>query len=115
MIRRPPRSTLFPYTTLFRSNDRPDLDRAATGHRNPRGDGNRLVEIGRIDQEVAAQLLLGLRERTVGHHPLALAHPDGRGRRGGLERSGGAILARGTELVRQLRRLAVTPLALGLV
>src|SRR3712207_6919285 len=23
MIRRPPRSTLFPYTTLFRSNDRP--------------------------------------------------------------------------------------------
>src|SRR5256885_12105198 len=27
MIRRPPRSTLFPYTTLFRSNDRlPDRD-----------------------------------------------------------------------------------------
>src|SRR3712207_6963018 len=29
MIRRPPRSTLFPYTTLFRSDDRaatPDLD-----------------------------------------------------------------------------------------
>src|SRR2546429_1033619 len=24
MIRRPPRSTLFPYTTLFRSRDRPD-------------------------------------------------------------------------------------------
>src|SRR5262245_62625941 len=24
MIRRPPRSTLFPYTTLFRSTDRPD-------------------------------------------------------------------------------------------
>src|SRR5689334_23968948 len=24
MIRRPPRSTLFPYTTLFRSNDLPD-------------------------------------------------------------------------------------------
>src|SRR2546426_2505937 len=24
MIRRPPRSTLFPYTTLFRSPDRPD-------------------------------------------------------------------------------------------
>src|SRR3712207_7182362 len=31
MIRRPPRSTLFPYTTLFRSHDRagaPDGDRA---------------------------------------------------------------------------------------
>src|SRR2546427_6040365 len=25
MIRRPPRSTLFPYTTLFRSRRRPDL------------------------------------------------------------------------------------------
>src|SRR5690348_17588396 len=25
MIRRPPRSTLFPYTTLFRSSDAPDL------------------------------------------------------------------------------------------
>src|SRR3712207_7038923 len=30
MIRRPPRSTLFPYTTLFRSGDGPD--------RQPRGD-----------------------------------------------------------------------------
>src|SRR3989442_11882059 len=27
MIRRPPRSTLFPYTTLFRSRPRGDLDR----------------------------------------------------------------------------------------
>src|SRR5258708_16396719 len=26
MIRRPPRSTLFPYTTLFRSPDRPEYD-----------------------------------------------------------------------------------------
>src|SRR5436309_3785645 len=95
-------------------NDRPDLDRAATGHGNPRGDGNRLVEIAGIDQEVAAQLLLGLRERTVGHHPFALAHPDA-GRRGGrLERGGGEILARGTELVRQLCGLAVTPLPLAL-
>src|SRR2546430_6862665 len=31
MIRRPPRSTLFPYTTLFRSRDpRPQLDVAGT-------------------------------------------------------------------------------------
>src|SRR2546429_7312568 len=28
MIRRPPRSTLFPYTTLFRSPDRPDISYA---------------------------------------------------------------------------------------
>src|SRR2546430_8939953 len=31
MIRRPPRSTLFPYTTLFRSNWRPPLLDAALG------------------------------------------------------------------------------------
>src|SRR2546429_6876174 len=29
MIRRPPRSTLFPYTTLFRSADRDDVPRLA--------------------------------------------------------------------------------------
>src|SRR2546430_12849851 len=29
MIRRPPRSTLFPYTTLFRSRDRARTDRGA--------------------------------------------------------------------------------------
>src|SRR5260370_15937046 len=31
MIRRPPRSTLFPYTTLFRSLDQHDLARAGLG------------------------------------------------------------------------------------
>src|SRR5258708_16462842 len=33
MIRRPPRSTLFPYTTLFRSNRSPGLHRASTSLR----------------------------------------------------------------------------------
>src|SRR3712207_7234772 len=32
MIRRPPRSTLFPYTTLFRSPTRPAQLRAITGN-----------------------------------------------------------------------------------
>src|SRR2546427_4606108 len=37
MIRRPPRSTLFPYTTLFRSRDRALLlQRRAPGHRRLR-------------------------------------------------------------------------------
>src|SRR3712207_7359658 len=36
MIRRPPRSTLFPYTTLFRSVD--DLVRRHHGHRGAAGD-----------------------------------------------------------------------------
>src|SRR3712207_7609261 len=39
MIRRPPRSTLFPYTTLFRS-DRPDRKLlAARGSQTPRPQG----------------------------------------------------------------------------
>src|SRR2546430_4915545 len=33
MIRRPPRSTLFPYTTLFRSREEPAHSKAATGER----------------------------------------------------------------------------------
>src|SRR5258708_15620233 len=32
MIRRPPRSTLFPYTTLFRSNDSAYALRRGSGH-----------------------------------------------------------------------------------
>src|SRR5690348_18205056 len=36
MIRRPPRSTLFPYTTLFRSGWRADLMDAADQRRSPR-------------------------------------------------------------------------------
>src|SRR5436305_11220186 len=35
MIRRPPRSTLFPYTTLFRSRRQPRLQRAARAQFRP--------------------------------------------------------------------------------
>src|SRR5215510_15967677 len=35
MIRRPPRSTLFPYTTLFRSRPARRVTRAAPAHRSP--------------------------------------------------------------------------------
>src|SRR3712207_6853488 len=34
MIRLPPRSTLFPYTTLFRSERRPEVTSIARGHRS---------------------------------------------------------------------------------
>src|SRR2546430_7753885 len=64
MIRRPPRSTLFPYTTLFRS------ERAAA---NP--------------QPVThGEQLCALRPRPT---HFDLAPPDGRGHRGGQGRSGG--------------------------
>src|SRR5258708_29241998 len=39
MIRRPPRSTLFPYTTLFRSADRTALPRDGVPHRGDRRHG----------------------------------------------------------------------------
>src|SRR3712207_7065251 len=48
MIRRPPRSTLFPYTTLFRS-DRPEQRHDRAGHLGverhvPRQDGRRRAQ-----------------------------------------------------------------------
>src|SRR3989475_8093924 len=42
MIRRPPRSTLFPYTTLFRSQARPRRIAAAQAPRDARGPRRRL-------------------------------------------------------------------------
>src|SRR5437667_4160263 len=48
MIRRPPRSTLFPYTTLFRSIviDQDRLDPLLA--QRPAGLGARVVELGRL-------------------------------------------------------------------
>src|SRR2546422_8596737 len=62
MIRRPPRSTLFPYTTLFRSQHRDgaaeavirlrqlEADRPPTEHDEPRGQ-RWLIERGDVRQE----------------------------------------------------------------
>src|SRR3712207_7514219 len=69
MIRRPPRSTLFPYTTLFRSVhrrrlrhggqdvilERPDPLRIEGGHRLQRGGGGE-VEAGRRSEEHTSEL-----------------------------------------------------------
>src|SRR2546422_7238674 len=73
MIRRPPRSTLFPYTTLFRSHqggpggdDRPaDREAAAQGRRARNGPRPRA--------KVGAQHAAPLLEQAVGHHPAARA------------------------------------------
>src|SRR3989454_12563125 len=56
MIRRPPRSTLFPYTTLFRSLDR-EVDAGAEGT----GEARRRVDADRPDvraDEVVGPILL---------------------------------------------------------
>src|SRR2546430_13602673 len=58
MIRRPPRSTLFPYTTLFRS----------LGGRQRRGDEQRPTVPVRDDRHLRAdEIAHSLRERVVGH------------------------------------------------
>src|SRR3989454_11185156 len=74
MIRRPPRSTLFPYTTLFRSNQHPvDIQSHQTG---PEG-GGRVVPFPIVVREWAHRLgehvrADGLVERgaesAIGHH-----------------------------------------------
>src|SRR3712207_8362809 len=73
MIRRPPRSTLFPYTTLFRSVDdvgevgageagratRQDLDVDLLGHRLAAGvhleDAGAPHEVGAVDDDLAVE------------------------------------------------------------
>src|SRR2546426_2619757 len=71
MIRRPPRSTLFPYTTLFRSFSRDDAVASVAVFELP--NGNRML---RIDGKTDASL--SPKERTTqlltAHIPLAL-HP----------------------------------------
>src|SRR2546430_9397420 len=53
MIRRPPRSTLFPYTTLFRSNQNCRSANSRDGRRRPK----RAVWAGCQTDEVESQLL----------------------------------------------------------
>src|SRR5256885_15029464 len=67
MIRRPPRSTLFPYTTLFRSAQRQDVGIAAAGA----GHGHALS----VAAVVAAQRAVGLVEDLVGAAVRAVAFP----------------------------------------
>src|SRR2546428_9360516 len=45
MIRRPPRSTLFPYTTLFRSVAHHPLEPDVDEPGRPRGGGRRLLDL----------------------------------------------------------------------
>src|SRR3712207_7930319 len=51
MIRRPPRSTLFPYTTLFRSDDRAilDADQRGAADRAVGADAGVLLGVGDLE------------------------------------------------------------------
>src|SRR3712207_8377983 len=62
MIRRPPRSTLFPYTTLFRSHVRPKGDEAALpgrGHLRQAREGRRGEGQGRQQERQGHGLTSG--------------------------------------------------------
>src|ERR1700680_1227711 len=94
---------------------RADFDGTPASPWNPRGYADGLVEIRGIDQVVSAELLPCFRKRTVGHEPLALAHPNAGRRRRGVQRRGGQKLSARVELVRELDGLLVTLLPPGLV
>src|SRR3989441_290977 len=72
MIRRPPRSTLFPYTTLFRSLPAGSLHATLYG-----GDAWRLVERGRGDRETWLAGAHRALEELAGR-PLPPLHSEGR-------------------------------------
>src|SRR2546422_532057 len=67
MIRRPPRSTLFPYTTLFRSEHRHDLA-------GPDVPGHRAVESRHVDVHLLA-VIASDDERMAGHRLHGPTHP----------------------------------------
>src|SRR5688572_32745996 len=76
MIRRPPRSTLFPYTTLFRSQE--------TSRGERRGDGERVAvrveRAGDVDERrhhaPARETAIGARELVQGDVAVAEHHAD---------------------------------------
>src|SRR5947209_12413744 len=84
MIRRPPRSTLFPYTTLFRSGrfrqaarrDRGDLDQghrqsaaAAAGHRSGSGRSEEHTSELQSRQYLVCRLLLEKKKKRYNTEP----------------------------------------------
>src|SRR2546430_5718186 len=90
MIRRPPRSTLFPYTTLFRSD--PTVDGLKTGHTDSAGfclvtsslrDGMRLISVVRSEEHTSelqsqsnlvCRLLLEKKKTSLYRRPLPTHH-----------------------------------------
>src|SRR2546429_7275482 len=91
MIRRPPRSTLFPYTTLFRSSSRrPMIAAAHTDHGALRssyvfsyGRGARAVEVSRSEEHTSelqsrlhlvCRLLLEKKKKINIDVPTSIAH-----------------------------------------
>src|SRR2546430_12883334 len=84
MIRRPPRSTLFPYTTLFRSRHGTSvapLVSRAIAHYLGIDERTAATQIGRAQSELQSQsnlvcrLLLEKKKQTTTKHLYVVAHP----------------------------------------
>src|SRR2546429_7713388 len=100
MIRRPPRSTLFPYTTLFRSPSADAVPRLHLDHYPVRlRDRRTLVEaarhrLARRDSQVDAVVVAGSFDRDLPRHVGGLCRAGGGrglggGAGGGIGRAGG--------------------------
>src|SRR5688572_4242173 len=83
--------------------DRPDLDAPHARGRYLCGDLYGFVQVGRVDQVEAGELLLGLGEGPVGDGHLPVPHAYGRGGLDGLEGLRGDAVAAGADggVVRQ--------------
>src|SRR3989441_2405316 len=79
MIRRPPRSTLFPYTTLFRSRARRRRDvvdlRADGGHGGALVRGATRARAGHRAERLQSRLAHRRAARRVADRPGGVAHP----------------------------------------
>src|SRR5256885_7502164 len=83
MIRRPPRSTLFPYTTLFRSGARVlgrEVDgprRCADGHRPLHGDGQGDRKSTRLNSShlVISYAVFCLKKKKYFHSTIGIDNP----------------------------------------
>src|SRR5438552_16451728 len=75
MIRRPPRSTLFPYTTLFRSREVNRLEPVSHDAQPMRTGGDRHAGLGRVaDQDTVHVDLIG--NTRSEEHTSELQSPD---------------------------------------
>src|SRR3712207_7254734 len=68
MIRRPPRSTLFPYTTLFRSVDRLDVDDAQLDPADRAGRRREQPQLGGGDRHEHLVVLARPEVAAFDHH-----------------------------------------------
>src|SRR5256885_3308682 len=62
MIRRPPRSTLFPYTTLFRSEQSPEVSQIENQKPETRNSRSPRGKIGRLPKAIRDKLNFMLRD-----------------------------------------------------